>query len=243
MNLSDMIMADQTIQNVVVPDKYNDPAAYAPVGGCGVYQNLQNGCFCLCFHSDPAVKFPAGKLMDSVTGHKLHFVKGYSRKKTVIGGQDRILQEVETEDGSIDSLKKLLNFATAIGKDMVLYDIGGYDLLCRKFGETDCTVNGIPMQVPLYAAKQVPFGTISYQLLDFEQAAYQEYTGGQAYRVPVELPPADIRFRSVITCKGLSYLLYLEKRTKSHFLVCRHSPWSVIGEIGKDELISRVGGY
>ena len=168
----------------------------------------------MCFYADSADQYPMKRLTEM---YRLAFVQGCSRKKVTVNGADKIAMEVETKDNSLQSLIWLLNFATVPGKDVLNYAVGGCDFLCVRYCETDCTVNGIPVRVPLLGCREDMWGDTDFEPRYPEYQFRGQFTGGKEFAAP-ELP-AKTEFRAVILRDSFAYVLYLENRRTNKALM------------------------
>jgi hypothetical protein len=103
------------------------------------------------------------------------------------------------------------------GKAVLNYTIGGSDYLCVRYGETDCTVNGMPVRVPLLGCREDIWGSLDFEVRYPEYQFRGQFTGGTDFAVP-ELP-ANTEFRAVILRDSFAYVLYLENNRTNKALM------------------------
>ena len=202
-----------TIPNLFPLDKYQDSGTYREVVP-GVYRNLAANNYCMCFYADSADQYPMKRLLEM---YRLAFVQGYSRKRVTVNGTDKIAMEVETKDDSLQSLIRLLHFATVPGKEVLNYAVGGCSFLCVRYCDTDCTVNGMPVRVPLLGCREDMWGDTDFEPRYPEYQFRGQFTGGQDFVAP-QLP-ANTEFRAVILRDSFAYVLYLENHRTNKALM------------------------
>lgn len=134
------------VLNSYCPQKYQG-SNYKPVL-FEVYQKVEDACFVFCCElQEAADQYPLEDLLDQyglVCGE-------YFGDGVLIDGQMRYLLEVETVSDNQKSLIKLLNFTTIVGKTVVTYSDGKYEMLGLYHGEvSDLLLNQKAIRVPIY---------------------------------------------------------------------------------------------
>ncbi len=125
------------------PEKYLSEN-YVKVNDCGVYHNLQNNDYCLCFETDTTEQYPLEDLLD------MYFFScgEYYGNEVIINNETKILVEFETD--SEKDLKNITDFCSAFGKEIVNFTLGdGVAYLGISYGLSDITINNIPVNVPV----------------------------------------------------------------------------------------------
>lgn len=191
------------VKGVFVPEKYLDKNAYAPAA-FGIYKNLTDGNYCICVRADSAAQYPISYLLKT---YGLHLTADGAGKTVTTDEGEKYQFEAETDDDSICALIRILNFASVLGKQAVVFSFDGHDMLCRQYAMTDIVLNGCEIRVPLLAFREDPFGMTDFNLRYPEYQKQWDYRHHEEFNIDFTLTP-DMQCLAFIMKKACSYFVF-----------------------------------
>ncbi len=115
-----------------------------------VYHDKRRRKYCVCLTAEDMDK----SILDVLTKqYHLNLIGGISG--TMINGKNVCTAELETERDTLADLERILNVATAAGREITVINVCGVDILCVRTGSTTFRLdNGKETSVPVYGIRR-----------------------------------------------------------------------------------------
>ena len=159
--------------------KYREDA-YAEIA-FEIYHNKKQNNYCFCFEADD-MENDEYLLEDLLDQYSLSCTEYYGQEVN-IGSETKHIAEVETLSDDKECLLQILNFSTIAGKEIISYAEGMYDCFGVKYADSNFSVNGTKIHVPIAGERNDRSGMISFETIYPEKQLEHMLTSGNDYQI------------------------------------------------------------
>ena len=171
----------------VLLDKYKDSNNYREIG-FNVYEKISDKNYCFAFEADKVEQYPLEDLLDQ---YQVSCTEYYGDKVN-INGEEKNVVEVETVDNNIESLIKILNFATIVDKEIININYNQNKYLVKKINTSLFTINSglfknTKVEVPIVVDKIDKTGLTNFTVIYPEKQLEELFLNNHKYKIDSNL--------------------------------------------------------
>jgi hypothetical protein len=182
-------------------DKYSKDDYKEIFDGIFLDRNADNYCF--CFEADIVEQYPLEDLLDQ---YRVNCTEYYGQE-VIINGEKKNLVEVQTLSSKKIDLIRILNLSTILGKEIVNVSYFNSGLLAVNYGNSDFTINGKEVIIPILAYRNDSSGMICFEAKYHEMQYKSMFSKGQSYCVEIENFDAN-RLKYILLRDGKARIIY-----------------------------------
>ena len=222
----------KNIKSVILP-KYSSPG-YEPVA-FGVHRNSRAGNYCICLTADDMNEFILDALLPQ---YGLNCTNDYYGQEIVTENGTVCIAEFETSKDSLADLQRIMNFASAVGKEIVDYEVNGNTLLGVRTGEVSFTAGGVARTVPVFSVRTDGSGMLSFE------PRYPDipFTAEMGRCIASKDIPAEMDYKAVLI-QGFRAYMILEYKGVTLGFEYGFDEKAFLGMIKGKLFIERLRGY